>query len=84
MALPMNVPRSSPARISGIPSRARIRIDPSADTEALRVGRFDEHEVVGGIEVDRERASELDVARAGALGGGSMARPGSRPRTRIR
>ena len=53
--------RSSPMRISGMPSSARTEIERrpsagrSADTEALRGDRFDEDQVLGRVEVDGER-----------------------------
>ena len=84
IALPMKTPRSSPSRISGIPSSARIRIDASADTEALRLGGFDEDEVLGGVEVDRQRAADLGVGGVGGLGGGAVVVLGFRDRTRNR
>ena len=69
----------------GDPVERQDRIgDGSADTEALRLDRLDEHEVVGRIEVDRERAVDLDVGRAGGLGGGSMGVAGCPARTRSR
>ena len=84
MASPMRPPTASPMRTSGIPSRARTEIgDGSAGTHALRLDRLDEHEVVGRIEVDRERAVDLDVGRAGGLGGGSMGAPAARPEREV-
>jgi hypothetical protein len=54
-------------------------MDESADTEALRVGGFDEDGVLGGIEIDRERAADLGVGGAGGLRGDSVcaAAPGA-------
>ena len=57
--------------------------DDSAGTHALRLDRLDEHEVVGRIEVDRERAVDLDVGRAGGLGRGSMGAPAARPEREV-
>ena len=84
MASPMRPPTASPMRTSGIPSRARTEIgDGSAGTHALRLDRLDEHEVVGRIEVDRERAVDLDVRRADCLGRGSMGAPAARPEREV-
>ena len=68
----------------GDPVERQDRIDASADTEALRLGGFDEDEVLGRIEVDRQRAADLGVGGAGGLGGGSVRVRGCRGRTRNR
>ena len=84
MASPISPPTASPMRTSGIPSSARTVIgDDSAGTHALRLDRLDEDEVVGRIEVDRERAVDLDVGRAGGLGGGSVGAPAARPEREV-
>ena len=62
------------------------------DTDRRRVSRhrrppsdrFDEDEVVGRVEVDRERPIDLDVRRAGGLGGGAMGDAGCPVRRRRR
>ena len=61
-----------------MPSSARTRIDASADTEALRFGRFDEDKVLGRVEIDGQRATDLGVGGTGSLCGGSMGEPAPR------
>ena len=72
----------------GCPSSARTRdrrvgVSRHRGRSGARVD-FDEDEVVGRVEVDGERAIELDVGRAGRRGRGSMGVAGCPARTRSR
>ena len=80
--------RSSPGRISGMPSsamtsmRARLALAPSATERAeLRLGR---QEIGRGVEVQRERAVELDDRRAGVDRRGAVTIEAVRARTPAR
>src|SRR3954454_5673907 len=67
MAFAMMSPRSSPIRISGMPRSARTVIACSAHIGCRLRERFDEDEVVRGVEVHGEGAVDLEVGGAGRL-----------------
>src|SRR5436190_24016265 len=86
IAFAMKTPRSSPSRISGIPSSATTRTSRSADTEttcSFGLGRFDEDEIVGGVEIDGQRALELDDGRSAGPCRGYMRTPAAAPEREI-
>ena len=56
----------------------------SADTQPLRSGRLDEHEVLGRVEVDRQRPGDLHVPGAGRPGADRDGRTGCPDRRRSR